>query len=277
MKTNQLQIHPGSAARPDGDECVDVHCHCLFGMDDGPQTMADSLTLCRALVADGITTAIATPHQLGRYDGRNTASDIRLAVSQLNDAVLHEGLPIKIVPGAEVRIDERLVRLLDQHQVMTMADAGRYLILELPNENCIGLRTVWQELAKLGISVILPHPERSEWLCRNLEAILPCVEQGMILQITAGSLIGDYGPRAELISWKLLAMGAVSLVASDAHDVRNRPPRMSQARTAISSELGPGFAWRVCVENPLKVLKHMQVNLPADSEASCKYDRCTKP
>lgn len=275
MNKNPSLVQPRPVTRTQSDEYVDMHCHCLPGLDDGPQTMADSLALCRALVADGITTVVATPHQLGRYDGRNTSSDICRAVGQLNDAVLHEGLPIKIVPGAEVRIDERLVRLLEQHQIMTVADADRYLILELPNENCIGLLPVWYELATLGISVILTHPERAEWLCRNPEAILPCVKQGMILQITAGSLIGDYGPRAEVTSWQLLAMGAVSLVASDAHDSRMRPPRMLEARMAISSELSPRFARSVCVENPLRILQSLRISSPTDSETVCKYGTCT--
>ena len=94
-------------------ESVDVHCHCLPGVDDGPATVGDALELCRALVDDGVTTAIATPHQLGRFDGRLTADEIRQAVLDLNAALRAREIPLAVVAGADVRVDERIPALLD--------------------------------------------------------------------------------------------------------------------------------------------------------------------
>ena len=96
-------------ARFAAEESVDVHCHCLPGLDDGPATMADALAVCRALVADGITTVIATPHQLGTYEASNLAPAVRAAVAALSAHLAAEGVPLRVVPGGDVRVDERLM------------------------------------------------------------------------------------------------------------------------------------------------------------------------
>lgn len=237
------------------EQCVDIHCHCLPGLDDGPATTAEALALCRALVADGITTVIATPHQLGRYDRRNSCEDIRRAVSAFNASLLVEDLPIRVVPGADVRIDERLAELLTRREVMTLADGGRYVLLELPHEAYIDPMGFLEEMAPTGIQLILTHPERCRFLSANPALALPWLETGLLLQITAGSLLGDFGALAEKAAWHWLAGGHVCVVATDAHDTDSRRPCMSQAIAVIASRLGADTARRICLENPLHVLE----------------------
>ena len=114
--------------------CVDIHCHCLPGLDDGPATIDDALVMCDALVDDGVTTVIATPHQLGAYDGVNTAASIREAVAAFVTELGAAGIPLEVLPGADVRVDERLMRLLAEDKILTAGDLGRHLLLELPHE-----------------------------------------------------------------------------------------------------------------------------------------------
>src|SRR5690349_11893357 len=85
-------------------EAVDIHCHCLPGVDDGPMTMAEACSLCRALVDDGIRTVIATPHQLGRYEGRNSPEAIRCAVDGLCALLQAEAIELDIRAGGDVRV-----------------------------------------------------------------------------------------------------------------------------------------------------------------------------
>lgn len=238
---------------------VDIHCHCLPALDDGPQTTAGWLALCRALVADDVTVAVATPHQLGRYDGRNSPAEIRLPVASLNALLLAEGMPVRVAPGADVRIDERIPALLERDEVMTLNDAGKYILMELPHETFINPQPALPDVRTLGICVILTHPEQCERLARNPDLVLPWVEQGLVLQATAGSLLGRFGPLAEAAAWYWLSKGAISLVASDAHDTVGRRPCMSQAMAAIASRLGADAARRVCTDNPLGVLRGMEV------------------
>jgi protein-tyrosine phosphatase len=108
---------------------MDVHCHCLPGLDDGPVNTPEALALCRDLVADGIRTVVATPHQLGRYEGRNGGPQIRAAVAQLQQALAQEQIPLVVLAGADVRIDERIPELLESGEVLAVGEAGRYLLL----------------------------------------------------------------------------------------------------------------------------------------------------
>ena len=241
-------------ARFETNQCVDVHCHCLCGLDDGPATMEDSVALCRALADDGITNVIAAPHQLGRYDGRNEAAEIRKAVAALNTALGGAQVPLTVSPGADVRLDERIASLLEADHVMTLGDGGKYLLVELPHDTFIDPRPLLIRLASRGITTILSHPERHAVLAANPQAALPWVDQGAVLQITAGSLLGDFRSGAEQAAWHWLASGAAALVGTDAHNTAGRAPRMSAAIDVIAQRLGHLAARRVCIENPASVL-----------------------
>jgi protein-tyrosine phosphatase len=237
----------------DAPRCVDVHCHCLPGVDDGPATLEESLDLCRSLVADGVTTVIATPHQMGIYEEFNTASSIRAVAAELRAALADAGIPLELAPGADVRIDERLPLLLEADLVLTAADRGRHLLLELPFEVFVDPLPTIVTLAGRNIQTIMTHPERHRYLSGSMERIEAWVAAGAAVQITAGSLLGEFGRRARDEAWRLVHAGLVSLVAGDAHDAERRPPRMTTAIEALESELGRDAARTLCLENPWRV------------------------
>ncbi len=232
---------------------MDIHCHCLPGLDDGPETMAEAVSLCRALQLDGIKTVIATPHQLGPYDGQNEASVIRQAVSELNEVLKGYSIPIDVLAGAEVRVDERLVRMLDDDLALTLADGGRYILLELPHDIFIDISEVLDELSSRGIKAIISHPERHRVIAKKPGIINGWLQKGAILQITAGSLTGDFGTLAEKAGWHLLDSGVVAVVATDAHNLHNRHPRMFEAYGLIVEHFGKTFARQVCLDNPVRI------------------------
>ncbi|MFW6107309.1 MAG: tyrosine-protein phosphatase [bacterium] len=235
-------------------ECVDIHCHCLPGLDDGPPDEAAALQLCQALVADGVTTVIATPHQLGRFDGQVAADDIREAARRLNETLDARGVPLSVLPGADVRVDERIPRLLDSDQILTLADERRYLLLEMPPETLFDIRPLLDDLADRGVTPIISHPERSVALRTRPEAVRGWLERGALLQVTAASLLGDFGPAPRRLAWHWLRTGEAALVASDAHDTDGRAPRASAAIEAVARRLGTPAAHRACIVNPLHVL-----------------------
>ncbi len=245
------------------ERCVDIHCHCLPGVDDGPATLSESLALCQALVDDGVTTVIATPHQLGRYSERNEAKRIREHVSALNEQVESNGLGLNIVPGGDVRVDERICRLLEADRILTLADAGKYILLELPHEIFIDIEPLLVGLSALGIRAIISHPERHPILARSgspaRSALLRWLARSAYLQVTCASLLGDFGAPAEKAAWDFLASGWVCFVATDAHDLDGRRPRMKAAYHQIRDRLGEVTAKRVCIENPLRVLEGKEV------------------
>lgn len=246
-------------ARFKAAESVDIHCHCLPGLDDGPAMIEEAIELCKALVADGVTTVIATPHQLGRFDGCAASNDIRRAVEELNAALEAEGIPLEVVPGADVRLDERIPQLLDDDRILTLADGYRYLLVELPYDTFINPQSLLDELADRRITPILSHPERNVFLTRDSGTVSTWLRHGGLLQVTAGSLLGHFGPQAEDAAWRWLAMGAAALVATDAHDTGERSPCITQALEAIARRLGDAAAYHTCILNPMRVLAGKQV------------------
>jgi protein-tyrosine phosphatase len=234
---------------------VDIHCHCLPCIDDGPATMSDSFALCRALVKDGITKVIATPHQLGRFNGYNEALQIRNAVSTLNENLKNNNIPLTVAAGADVRVDERICQLLEADEILTLADSGKYILLELPHEIFIDVEPLLVELTSLGVQAIISHPERNIFLAKQPQILLKWLEHSAHLQITAASLLGDFGIMAQKAAWQFLSSGLASVVATDAHDLNDRIPCMKPAFRHISTKLGETTARLVCIENPLRVLE----------------------
>ena len=235
--------------------CVDVHCHCLPGLDDGPRTWTDAIALCRWIVEDGITTTIATPHQLGRCHRSNSAAKIRRAVEALTGELAQEHIPLEVLPGADVRVDEHVLALLDAHEILTLADRGEYLLLELPHELFIDPQPLLDGLIRRRVRPILSHPERHCFLQQSAGIVDSWVSAGVVIQITAGSLLGDFGRSARTTAWELVERGLVGLVATDAHDAEQRIPRLSAAIEMLSAEVGVEFARQVCLVNPLAVVE----------------------
>lgn len=244
---------------------VDIHCHCLPGLDDGPTNLEEAIALCEALVADGTTTVIATPHQLGRYDRLNSAAEIFATLLDLTRELEARHIPLEIVPGGDVRVDERLPKLLDAGEVAPVADAGRHLLLELPHELYVDPVPLIDLLAERGLQAIMTHPERHPYLPRRHDWANAWLSRGACLQITSGSLLGEFGSRAYELAWRLVENGLAGIIASDAHDARRRPPRMSEAIRILTERVGPAITRQLAIDNPLRVLSGETILAPLAS------------
>lgn len=234
---------------------VDIHCHCLAGIDDGPAVMPDALALCRALSDDGITTVVATPHQLGRYDMDNDCRRIIDLVNELNDVLVDNKIELTVLPGADVRLDERICELIDSDVVMTIANGRKYILLELPSQVLIDIEPLLKQLSEMGISAVITHPERHNLLIKDISVISRWFEYSVHLQITAGSLLGWFGKTAQKAAWDFLYGGLVTFVATDAHDLEYRRPCMSTAFAQIAGRMGTEAAKKLCVQNPAALIR----------------------
>ncbi len=271
VSRSTAQLHPNQIQRLrafDVPAAVDVHAHCLPGVDDGPPTLEAALKLCHALVDDGITQVIATPHQLGRYEGTNSSIQIRRAVEALNKHLEQEQIPLEVLAGAEVRLDERLPRMLQADEVLCLPDGSDHLLLELPRGTFIDPFPLIRALFFRGITTIIAHPERHAEIPRRQEIVDRWIEEGAAIQVNAASLCGDYGPEAEMTAWQWIESGIVSLVAGDAHCADRRPPRMTAAIERITERFGHAIARRLCVENPLRIARREPLIAPIRATAS---------
>ncbi len=232
---------------------MDIHCHCLPGIDDGPGSIEESLALCRALVEDNVGLVVATPHQLGRFETRTDAKRVCDGVQRLNRELSKQGLDLIVLPGAEVRLDERICTLLADGQILTLANKHRHILLELPSDVFIDIEPLLRTMAAGNVTPVLAHPERNSPLLKHLHTLSRWRAGGTRLQVTAGSIIGAFGRQAEEAAGELLARGWVEVVASDAHDTGANRPYMRDAFARIADEFGREVACRLCIQNPLRV------------------------
>jgi protein-tyrosine phosphatase len=226
---NMINVLPEHLTWQNPARFIDIHCHCLAGLDDGPSNVSEAMTLCKALARENIAAVIATPHQLGSYEGLNGSQFVREAVKKHNQILQTMGISIKVVPGGEVRVDERICKLLEADKILTLADTGRYILLELPHQIFIDIEPLLKELKSMDIYPIISHAERINTLIKKPDILSKWLKHSTSLQITASSLLGDFGRETKKAAWDFLTSGLAKLVATDSHDTNSRRPRMSAA------------------------------------------------
>ena len=204
---------------------IDLHCHVLPGIDDGPQTLEDSLALARAAAAAGIFTIVATPHVSWEYPNR--AYKIARAVAELNGQLKAEGSALRIQRGAEIAMT-RVGSTAERELSRLTLGHGRWLLLEPPFSPVVeGLDTIVADLHGRGYRVLLAHPERCPAFHRNRSLLERLVDSGVLASITAGSLDGRFGGVVRQLAVELVRDGLAHNVASDAHDIGNRSPSIT--------------------------------------------------
>ena len=235
-----------------GEAMVDIHCHLLPGIDDGASSLDVSLAMAKLAADDGIDIVIATPHQLGNFT-RNTSDVVREAVRQLQSHLQQQHIPLRLLPGADVRIEADLTRRLDAGDVLTLGDHRKHLLLELPHELYFPLEPLLRSLAASGIVGILSHPERNQGLLTRRELVAQLVDAGCLMQITAGSLTGAFGAACQSFCRWMLRQGLVHFVATDAHGASSRRPLLRRAYHEVCRLTDQATAYELCAGFPRAV------------------------
>ncbi len=231
---------------------TDIHCHLLPGIDDGSEDWQETLRMAQMAVDDGITTIICTPHQLGSYTHRKGV-EIRGLVAQTQQVLNDHQIPLRILSGADVRIDEDMLYRLRSGDCVSLADQRKHVLLELPHELYLPVEPVLNQLRSLGMVGILSHPERNQGILRQPEVLVPLVSSGCLMQVTADSVVGTFGaPSQKLAEW-MLTRGLVHFIATDAHGSRRRKPIMSAAHRRVAELVGNEVADALCCINPAAV------------------------
>jgi len=232
---------------------IDIHCHILPGLDDGARTMDEAVSMARIAAADGIQTLVAAAHITpGVYD--NTPDAITAAARALADRLKEEGIPLRIIPGADVRMTPELVE--GDGRFLCINRDTPYFLFEFPHDLIPpGTDRLVGELRGRGWIPVITHPERNRELQRRPEKLDPFIQLGCLVQITAMSLTGGFGPRAKSVSERYLKDGWVDLIATDAHDTEKRPPILSLALRRAEEMAGAGAARAMVFETPEMILK----------------------
>lgn len=239
---------------------IDLHSHILPGVDDGAKTLDDALAIARMAEDDGIEVMACTPHFMpGMYD--NEAKDIRARVRQLNAVLEREGFNLALVVGSDAHVRPDFVEKLRAGEILTLHDS-RYVLVEPPHQVMPQrLEDLFFNISVSGYVPILTHPERLKWIETGYPVVESLARSGVWMQITAGSLSGRFGKRPQYWAQRMLSEGLVSILATDAHNTKSRPPLLAEAYETARSEVGDEEALHLVRTRPEMILE----NAPPES------------
>ncbi len=234
---------------------IDLHCHLLPGIDDGPETLEEAVAMARAACKNGVTKAVVTPHiHPGRY--QNDLNSIRAAATAFADELKRQGIPLELGYAAEVRIGPEIMDLVQSGAMPYLGELDGYhiLLLEFPHGHIpLGSDKMVAWLLSHHVRPMIAHPERNKDVIRSLDKIVPFVEMGCFLQVTAGAVAGAFGAPALQRARQMLERGWVTILASDAHNLDPRPPALEPGRAAAEKLIGPEAAWAMVRDIPSSI------------------------
>ncbi len=260
---------------------IDLHAHILPRLDDGAESLEESVEMCRISYGDGVRTIVATPHILpGVY--KNDRSTILTQTQELNEAVKKFGVgssefgvqnpdasthprinAFVVLPGADVHFSPNLLQLCHNGEIVTVNDDGHCLMVEfdfmsLPYQ---GEKVLFQ-LISHGIIPVITHPERNLEIARSPKRYYQMIKMGCLGQVTAMSLTGEFGSEIRRVAERLVAHRLIHFIASDTHSVSERPPLLSPAVREAEKLVGREEAQKMVTEYPQALLEGRRPDVP---------------
>lgn len=209
---------------------VDLHSHILPNVDDGSPDIEHSLVLAQAAVDDGVTHMLLTPHHMdGKYI--NHKKDVIRKTDEFQQALIENKIPLKVFPGQEVHINDRLLEAIDNDDILFADENNRYLMLELPHTHVpeYFMKNIFPELRNRGITPVIVHPERNQEIQRTPDLLYEMVSKGCLTQLTASSYLDIFGKEVTEFTQKIIDADLGFTFSSDAHNLKGRKTRMTKA------------------------------------------------
>ena len=230
---------------------IDIHCHILPEVDDGPKSWEVSIEMCRIAAEDGITHIVATPHANDRY-----VYDRKYLLALVEELRRRAGPAPELSLGCDFRFsDDNLERLHERPLSYTIGET-HYLLVELSDYSIPPhLADGFRRLGDLGLAPILTHPERNPILQKTPQRVLEYADMGCLIQVTASSLTGFWGERPAMVTRWLLERSGVHILATDAHDTQRRRPILSDAFAVAEQIVGAEIAEALVEGNPGAIVK----------------------
>jgi len=239
---------------------IDLHSHVLYGIDDGSKTIEESIEILKQYEEMGFKNIIATPHYIEETTYNSNNKQKKEIIKKLNQQIKKNKLNINIHIGNELYISNNILELLSKKEISTLNNS-KYLLIELPMNNEISnLNNIVFELLSNDIIPIIAHPERYSYIQKDIKKIEKLVNQGVLLQINYGSIIGLYGKQAKKISKKMLKNNLVSLLGTDIHHPNNETYiNINKIRKKLVKIVCKQKAHELMLENPNKIINNSTI------------------
>ena len=237
----------------------DLHNHLLPGIDDGAPDIGTSLELAKIAYQEGISYMVCTPHiHIGRFN--NTKESINTALAEFKQALERSHIPMRVEAAAEVRVGPELIHLIKQDKLPFLGEwQGRKVLLLEFASNAIphGSDNLLKWLLKEGVQPLIAHPERNKVFQENPQKLVALVKSGCLLQVTASSLLGQFGSEAKSLAEYILTERMATIIATDAHNVDYRPPLIKEALSKAVQLIGGQRATELVIDNPHAMTKSL--------------------
>ncbi|WP_394922848.1 tyrosine-protein phosphatase [uncultured Robinsoniella sp.] len=235
---------------------TDIHAHILPGLDDGPETVEESIDMICMAYENGTDQIFAASH--GNFYPY-TLQEYWAAFHYLRMRLKGYHIPVKLYPGMELYYDEHLCEKLDRREVVTM-NHGSYILLEFDFRECSEqVNRAVRQVQEMGFRVILAHPERYYFLQDNPEIIYDLIQQDCAMQINKGSIFGEFGASAGRLAYGMLRSNLVQVIASDAHAYTGRAISMERIYRFLRTEFSPEYADLLLKENPDRIIHNEEI------------------
>lgn len=233
------------------DGYIDTHNHILPGLDDGPVGVDEAVDMARVAYAAGITKIVATPHHNDFH--QPTKQEILESLELLRLGLAEANVPVEVYPGNELRIDPRLPAELKDGSVLPLADS-RFILLEFPFDGIpFFAENVIFQLRLDGWRPILAHCERIYDIQQKPQRLQKYIDMGCMVQVNSNSLTGELGRKSRDVAIRLLKLGFVDVLASDAHAAHRRVPDFAEALAEAEKVIGHEAAEKLVRDNPAKI------------------------
>lgn len=242
------------------DNYVDIHSHILYGIDDGSKSLKESIEIIKQHIEMGFTDITVTPHYIknSKYIANN--KEKQEILKTLKAELKKQNIKINLYLGNEVFVNNNLEELLEKQEIETINNT-KYLLIELPMQNKIkNIEEIIYELKIKGITTIIAHPERYEYVQKDIKYVDKLIEEGAILQSNYGSIIGIYGNKSKKTIKKLLKQEKILLLSTDIHYPNSRIYKnMNKILKKINKIIGEKKLKQLTTTNPKKIIQNKLV------------------
>ena len=238
---------------------IDIHCHILPNFDDGAADLKESLSMARLAADSGVTGIAATPHFRGEEEALASLPKLLESYQTLARAIRREGIPISLLPGAEILCLPQTPELAKDKRLPTIGSTDYLLTEFFFDESPAFINGMLRSLTDCGYRVVIAHPERYEAVQRNPGLLETWFRQDYVIQLNKGSILGAFGSRAERTADIALRHGFAHLIASDAHSCIRRTTNMHPLRLRLQEKCLPEYVHILLEQNPLRLIQDQEM------------------
>ncbi|WP_062051730.1 tyrosine-protein phosphatase [Bacillus sp. JCM 19034] len=208
---------------------IDIHCHIIPGVDDGPKTVAEAMAMAQQAEREGITAIVATPHHK-HPSFMNDGQAVLKAVQELNASLKEYEISLNVLPAQEIRLFGEMNEQLQTGELLSYGGHNQYILVEFPsNQIPRYTKQLFYDLRMQDYTPIIAHPERNKVLMEQPDMLYEFVKNGALTQVTTSSITGHFGKKIKKFSEQLIEANLTHFIASDAHNLAERAFRMEEA------------------------------------------------